>query len=101
MYSSRGLSFSSVDEALAILPVAYEIVFTDKIQQCMEYLDALPSTLVHEAKLRNLVQLLGISTIFPHLDSKLNRSEYEYLNTMRENLEEMMKIMNNCLLYGR
>ena len=55
MYSSIGLSFSSVDEALAILPVAYEIVFTNRIQQCMEYLDALPSNPVHEAKLRNLI----------------------------------------------
>ena len=99
MYSSGRLSFSSVDEALSILPVACEIVFTDGIDQCMEYLDALPWTPVQEAKLRNLISSLDI-TVLPHLASRLNTSEYEYLNTMRENLEEMIEIMNNWPLYG-
>ena len=65
----------------------------------MEYLDALPWTPVQEAKLRNLISSLDI-TVLPHLASMLNTSEYEYLNTMRENLEEMIEIMNNWPLYG-
>ena len=55
---------------------------------------------MQEAKLKNLISSLGISTILPHLAARLNTSEYKCLNRMRENLEEMMKIMNNCPFYG-
>jgi hypothetical protein len=42
MYSfeaSKSLHFSSVDEALGILPVASELLFHDCIEECRQYLD--------------------------------------------------------------
>ena len=52
MYSnSIRLSFSSVDESLAIILVACKILFVDSIDQCMEYLDGLPWNSVQEENL--------------------------------------------------
>ena len=45
---SKCLWFSSVDEALAILPVACEILFSDGIDKCIQYMDVVPWTPIQE-----------------------------------------------------
>jgi len=60
MYStetSGNLRFSNVDEALAILPIASQLLFHQCIEECMQYLDA-----VHWNQLK---QLRNSSNVIP------------------------------------
>jgi hypothetical protein len=41
-YAGERLCFANVDEALAILPVASEILFRQCLEECMRYLNAVP-----------------------------------------------------------
>jgi len=99
MYSSQKCNrfcFSSVDEALAILPVASELMFHDCMDACMRYLDTVKWTREQEAKLRALLSSLQIKPL-PDLAARLGTykcdSDCEHLKMLEEALEGMLSII--------
>ena len=96
MYSSEAsesLCFSSVDEALAILPVASELLFHDYIQECMEYLDAVRWSREQENLLGALLSFLQINML-PSLAARLGmspcKSQCEHLEALEGFLPHML-----------
>ena len=73
----------------AILPVACEILFSDAIEKCMQYLDAVPWTPIQEDKIRSLTSSLGI-TVLPHLAARLATNKY---NSDSEHLDMVKTIL--------
>ncbi|GLJ50264.1 hypothetical protein SUGI_1070300 [Cryptomeria japonica] len=73
MYSSTSsLRFSNVDECLAILSVASELLVDKLMQQCMRYLEAVRWNSEEESKIRNLLSSLSLS-VLPDLNARLNK----------------------------
>lgn len=101
MYSSQNSNrfcFTSVDEALAILPVASELMFHDCIDACMQFLDTVNWTSEQETKLRALLLSLQIKTL-PDLAARLGTykcdPDCEHLKMLEEALEGMLSIISN------
>lgn len=93
VYSSQKLNrfvFSSVDEALAILPVASEWLFHDSVDRCLRYLDAVRWSGEQEAKLRALLSTLHITPL-PDLAARLGTGECEINCVHLEMLEETLQ----------
>ena len=95
----------SMDEALAILPVSCEILFSDAIDKCIQYMDVVPWIPIQESMIWRLTSSLGIAFL-PHLAARLATNKYkfysEYLDTVKKILENMLTIMmsvfKSCLL---
>lgn len=93
VYSSQNHNrfvFSSVDEALAILPVASEWSFHDAMDRSLQYLDAVRWNGEQEAKLRALLSTLQI-TPFPDLAARLGTGECEFNCAHLEMLEQTLQ----------
>ena len=61
MYSSqanKSFCFCNVDEALAILPIASQLLFNDCINECMRYVDAIRLNSLQESNLPELLSSL-------------------------------------------
>jgi len=69
--ANESFYFSGVDEALAILPIASEMLFSEGVKQCMKYLDDVRWSLEQELKLRAMLSSLQIN-ILPELAARLN-----------------------------
>jgi hypothetical protein len=61
-YAGERLRFPNVDEALAILPVASELLFHHCLEECMKYLNAVRWSTKQEMKLKALLLSLEINT---------------------------------------
>lgn len=101
MYSSQvaeGLFFSTVGEALAILPVASELLFHAYIEECMQYLNAMRWTDAQAAELRALISSQQIKTS-PDLAARLGmspcNSDCVHLEMLDEYLPEMLFMIFN------
>lgn len=101
MYSSeasKSFCFSSVDEALAILPVASELLFHDCIEECMEYLDAVRWSREQENQLLALLSSLQINTL-PSLAARLGmnqcKSQCEHIESLEEFLPQLLSVISN------
>nr|ABK24906.1 unknown [Picea sitchensis] len=84
--------FSSVDDALAVLPVASQIMFHDCIQSCMLYLDAVRWSPEQKAKLRALLTSLKLD-ILPDLGTRLGilgKSDSEHIEMVKDSLQELL-----------
>nr|ABK27128.1 unknown [Picea sitchensis] len=84
--------FSSVDDALAILPVASQIMFHDCIQSCMLYLDAVRWSPEQKAKLRALLTSLKLD-ILPELGNRLGilgKSDSDHIEMLKDSLQELL-----------
>lgn len=88
-------NFTDVDEALAILPVASEVMFRDCMESCMRYLDAVRWSTEQEAKLRVLLSSLNI-TVLPDLAARLgmsqSKSDCEDIKMVKESLQELLQM---------
>jgi hypothetical protein len=105
MYSydtDERFNFSNVDEVLAVLPVASEVMFRDCMESCMRYLDAVRWTPEQEAKLRVLFSSLQIN-ILPDLAARLgmsqSKSDCDHINTAKQSLQEFLSQASNRLDY--
>jgi hypothetical protein len=101
MYSydtDERFNFSNVDEVLAILPVASEVMFRDCMESCMRYLDAVRWSPEQEAKLRVLLSSLHIN-ILPDLAARLgmsqSKSDCEHIKMVKESLQEFLSPTSN------
>ncbi|GLJ50250.1 hypothetical protein SUGI_1069750 [Cryptomeria japonica] len=96
MYSSTSsLHFSNVDECLAILSVASELLVDKLMQQCMRYLEAVRWNSEEESKIRNLLSSLSLS-VLPDLNARLNKQNNNYLEFVRENIKAMLYFLSSC-----
>lgn len=88
-------NFTDVDEALAILPVASEVMFRDCMESCMRYLAAMRWNREQEAKLRVLLSSLNIN-VLPDLAARLgmsqNKSDCEDIKMVKQSLKELLQI---------
>jgi hypothetical protein len=95
--------FSSVDDALAVLPVASQIMFHDCIQSCMLYLDAVRWSPEQKAKLRALLTSLKLD-ILPDLATRLGilgKSDSDHIEMLKDSLQELLsKTLNDSELRG-
>ena len=85
MYSSHAgkpFCFSNVDEVLAILPIAFELLFDKCLEECMKYLNAVRWTTKQEIKLRALLLSLEIY-ILPDLAARLGMSQAKARRVMK------------------
>jgi len=101
MYSydtDERFNFSNVDEVLAVLPFASEVMFSDCMESCMRYLDAVRWTPQQEAKLRVLLSSLHIN-VLPDLAARLgmsqSKSDCDHLKMVKESLKEMLSMTYN------
>ncbi|GLJ50236.1 hypothetical protein SUGI_1069420 [Cryptomeria japonica] len=94
MCSSSPARFSDVDECLAILSVASELLVDKLMQQCMEYLEAVPWNSEQESKIRNLLSSLNLS-ILPDLNARLNKQSSSYIDFIGENVKSMIYFLSN------
>lgn len=101
MYSSHAgkpLSFSNVDEALAILPVASELLFQQCMDEYMKYLSAVPWSTYQEVKLRALLLSLEIN-ILGDLSDRLGISQCKPdlggLHMLEQTLQKMLSTFSS------
>ncbi|GLJ50252.1 hypothetical protein SUGI_1069850 [Cryptomeria japonica] len=94
MCSSSPARFSDVDECLAILSVASELLVDKLMQQCMEYLESVPWNSEQESKIRNLLSSLNLS-ILPDLNARLNKQSSSYIDFIGENVKSMIYFLSN------
>ncbi|XP_057865731.1 BTB/POZ domain-containing protein At3g50780 [Cryptomeria japonica] len=95
MYSShweKHLSFSNVDDALRILPVASEFLFEEGIRACMDYLEAVCWTPEQKLRIRALLSSLQVN-ISTDLAERLKISK----SFFDEELELLKKIVPQML----
>ncbi|GLJ50311.1 hypothetical protein SUGI_1071890 [Cryptomeria japonica] len=93
MYSSycqRPLSFSNVDDALRILPVASELLFEEGIQACMEYLEAVCWTPQQKLRIRNLLSSLQLN---------ISTDLAERLKISKAFFHEELEVLKSLLLF--
>ncbi|GLJ50245.1 hypothetical protein SUGI_1069600 [Cryptomeria japonica] len=95
MYSSTSPRFSNVDECLAILSVASELLVDKPMQQCMRYLGAVRWNSEEESKIRNLLSSLNLS-VLPDLSARLDKKNNNYLDFVRENIKLMISFLSSC-----
>jgi len=107
MYSydtDERFNFSNVDEVLAILPVASEMMSSDCMESCMRYLDAVRWTPEQEAKLRVWSQNADLLSSFPinvlpdlaaRLGMSQSKSDCDHLKMVKESLKEMLSMTYN------
>lgn len=103
MYSfdaGKPLSFSNVDEALAILPVASELLFHQCMDECMKYLSAVPWSTKQEVKLRALLLSLEIN-ILGDLSDRLGigqcKPDLRGLDMLEQTLQKMLSTISSGL----
>ncbi|KAH9295651.1 hypothetical protein KI387_039239 [Taxus chinensis] len=102
MYSShsgKDLSFSDVDEALQILPVASELLFEEGIEASMEYLAAVCWTPQQKLKLTALLSSLqvNISADLAERLKVLPESSFdEEIDMLKMKLPEMLCEITDC-----
>lgn len=101
MYSSQSgsrLRYSSVDEALSILPIASELLFHECLEECMKYLNAVRWSTKQEVKLRALLLSLEINTL-PDLATRLGisqwKSDYGGIQMLEHSLQRMLSTISN------
>jgi len=102
MYSSQAgkrFCFSTVDEALAILPIASELLFHDGVDGCMSYLDAVHWSPEQESRLRASLTSLQIN-VLPALATRLAgtghcNSDCGHLEMLEETLQEMLSMISS------
>lgn len=102
MYSSHAgkpLRFSNVDEALAILPVASELLFQQCMEECMKYLSAVPWSTKQEVKLRALLLSLEIS-IWGDLSDRLGMIQCKQDLGGQQMLEQTLQKMLSTISSG-
>lgn len=102
MYSSQSgnrFRFSSVDEALCILPIAAELLFNNCVEECMRYLNAVRWSTKQEVKLRALLLSLEINTL-PDLATRLEISQIKSDSGGLEMLEHSLKRMLSTISSG-
>ncbi|GLJ50310.1 hypothetical protein SUGI_1071880 [Cryptomeria japonica] len=95
MYSfhcQRQLSFTNVDDALRILPIACELLFKEGIQACMEYLEAVCWTPEQKLRIQALLSSLQVN-ISTDLAERLKISK----SVFDEKLELLKKIVPQML----
>ena len=85
-------NFTDVDEALAILPVASDVVLRDCMKSCMRYLAAVRWSREQEAKLRVLLSSLNI-IVLPDLAARLgilsqSKSDSERIKMVKESVQD-------------
>ncbi|GLJ50256.1 hypothetical protein SUGI_1069970 [Cryptomeria japonica] len=96
MYSSTSSPrFSNVDECLAILSVASELLVDKPMQQCMRYLEAVRWNSEEGSKIRNLLSSLNLS-VLPDLNARLDKKNNNYLDFVRENIKLMISFLSSC-----
>jgi len=98
-HAGKPLCFSNVDEALAILPVASEILFQQCLEECMRYLNAVRWSTKQEVKLRALLLSLEINTL-PDLATRLGFCQRESDNGGLQMLEHSLKKMLSTISSG-
>lgn len=98
MYSYENyerFNFSSVDEALAILPVSSEVMYLDCMESCMRYLCAVRWSPEQEAQLRVLLSSLQIN-VLPDLAARLGLSQSKS-EMVKEPLTSKLRVMSSSL----
>lgn len=98
MYSydtDQCFNFTNVDDALAILQVASEVMFRDCMESCMRYLDAMGWNRDQEAKLRVLLSSLNI-TVLPDLAARLgmtgSESDCKDIRIVTESVQDWLQM---------
>ncbi|XP_057865203.1 BTB/POZ domain-containing protein At1g63850 isoform X2 [Cryptomeria japonica] len=98
MYSLERFTFSSVQEALSLLQIASELLFTDCLNSCMQYLEAVPWSAENEHQIRASIMSLQLH-LSPDLAVRLSTSgcvqDFNPLNTMGEILSELLSLVSN------
>jgi hypothetical protein len=101
MYSSQSgnrFRYSSVDEALSILPIASELLFQNCVEECMRYLNAVRWSTKQEVRLRALLLSLEIN-ILPDLATRLGitqwNSDYGGLQMLEYSLQKMLSTISS------
>lgn len=101
-YGDECYCFSSVDEALAILQVASEMMFDDCVRECMLYLDAVRWSREQNVELRALLSSLQINTL-PALAARLGmnqpKSDGGYIEIFKESLQELLSTIRSGTEY--
>jgi hypothetical protein len=98
------LLFSDVDEAMALLPVASEMLFQKGIEECMQYLDAVRWSPEQESKLLYMLSSLQIN-VLPDLAARLgmshgDNSDCKHLDILKQSLQEMLSAISNRCKYS-
>lgn len=98
MYSSKQLTFTSIQEALSILEIASELLFTDCVNSCMQYLEAIPWTTESESQIQSSIMSLQLQ-VPPDLAVRLSTHactpDFKPVNTMGEILSELLSLVSN------
>ncbi|GLJ50278.1 hypothetical protein SUGI_1070740 [Cryptomeria japonica] len=92
MYSSS-FHFCNVDECLAILPVASELLVDKLMQLCMAYLEAVRWNSAQESNIRVLLSSLNRS-VSPDLNARLNKQKNDILDFVIENVKTMISFLS-------
>lgn len=98
MYSSKQLTFTSIQEALSILETASELLYIDCVNSCMQYLEAIPWTTESESQIQSSIMSLQMQ-VSPDLAVRLSTHgctpDFKPVNTMGEILSELLSLVSN------
>ncbi|KAH9295654.1 hypothetical protein KI387_039242, partial [Taxus chinensis] len=98
-YSGTSLSFSSVDEALEILPVTSELLFEEGIQACIQYMEAAPWTREQRLKIKALLSSFQVS-ISADLSARLGFPESSFTEELELLKKRVAQIFSKSWMRG-
>ncbi|GLJ47954.1 hypothetical protein SUGI_1012560 [Cryptomeria japonica] len=91
MYGER-VNFSNVEECLAILSVASELLVDDCINKCMQYLEAVRWTAEQKTQMREVLSSLGLEAS-ADLAARLHTEDDEHIIFVERMVTEMVSLI--------
>lgn len=85
--------FSNVEECLAILSVASELLVDDIIIKCMQYLEAVRWSADQESQIRNVLSRLGLK-LLPDLAARLDKDDLEQIISLCLIIKQMVSLIH-------
>ncbi|GLJ47983.1 hypothetical protein SUGI_1013240 [Cryptomeria japonica] len=86
--------FSNIEECLAILLVASELLADDCINKCMQYLEAVRWSVEQESQIRDVLSSLGLK-LLPDLTARLDKKDDNHIIFLEKIIDEMVSLIKD------
>ncbi|GLJ22252.1 hypothetical protein SUGI_0418500 [Cryptomeria japonica] len=86
------VNFSNIEECLAILSVASEMLVDDGINECMEYLEAVRWSPEEETQIRKILSPLELK-LLPDLAARIHQEDDNHKNFVDQSIQEIVSFI--------
>ncbi|GLJ22253.1 hypothetical protein SUGI_0418510 [Cryptomeria japonica] len=92
LMDGESVHFSSIEECLAILSIASEMLADDSINKCMEYLEAVRWTAEEETRIRKVLSCMELE-LLPDLAARLHQEDDNHIIFVEKSIQEIVSFI--------